>query len=233
MKTVRRMLFSCAALLAAVPAYYAAAFAGAIIGAQSRAAPPEPQPADRRILILSGFLHADLALPADAALLERFSFLSKKGGLPLDNPNLRYLVVGWGARDFYMTAGTYSDIRPMAVLSAIFGDRSVMHVVASGDISSKDTDGVRSLTLQAAQYEALLQHIEAGFARDGQGSPILIPDVSHGYGDVFYEGVGRFNILRPCNAWTGEGLRKAGVRVGVWTPTAQSLGYSLTLAGHD
>jgi hypothetical protein len=49
--------------------------------------------------------------------------------------------------------------------------------------------------------------------------------MGRGYGpaDIFYEGRGRYNAYRTCNEWTGEALRTAGVRTGVWTPLSQSI----------
>ena len=36
--------------------------------------------------------------------------------------------------------------------------------------------------------------------------------------DAFYDATGRYSAVRTCNEWVGEGLRRAGVRVGRWTP---------------
>ena len=35
-------------------------------------------------------------------------------GIALDHPEARWLVLGWGARDFYTTVGTYSDVTARA-----------------------------------------------------------------------------------------------------------------------
>jgi hypothetical protein len=48
---------------------------------------------------------------------------------------------------------------------------------------------------------------------------------------VFYRAKGRFNILHTCNAWTGEVLRAAGIRFGLWTPTTQAVKLGLWLHG--
>lgn len=228
---IRRFLIGLIIVVALPAGYYAAAIAGAYVGAGGLAGRSQAGTAQKTVdvLLLSGPIHADFALPADEALLRRFAFLSESG-LPLGHPDLRYLVFGWGARDFYTTAGSYTSIRPMAALKAVFGDRTVMHVVAGGALS--EGEGIRRITLDEEGYAALIGHIEEGFARGASGAPILIGNESHGYGDVFYEGTGAFHIFRPCNVWAGEGLRKAGIGVGAWTPTVQSLNASLDFAGY-
>ncbi len=62
------------------------------------------------------------------------------------------------------------------------------------------------------QYRRLAAYIRASF-RDGGAR-------YRGYAgyDAFYEANGRYSAVRTCNAWTGDALRFAGVRVGWWTP---------------
>ena len=36
--------------------------------------------------------------------------------------------------------------------------------------------------------------------------------------DAFYTARGHYSAIRTCNAWTGDALRYAGVRIGRWTP---------------
>ena len=52
-----------------------------------------------------------------------------------------------------------------------------------------------------------------------------MPLIGRGYGwsDTFYESRRAYHFVRTCNEWTGEALRTAGVRMGVWTPAEQSI----------
>ncbi len=146
-----------------------------------------------------------------------------------DHPDLRYLVIGWGSRDFYTTAGTYADIRLTAVLKAITGDASVMHVYPTRDIAT--APGARTIKLAREDYRRLVAHVVAGFQRDVDGQAVLVKGATFEEGDLFYEENRHFNIFTPCNIWVAEGLRKAGVALGPWTPTSQSLLMSLWLTG--
>ena len=119
---------------------------------------------------------------------------------------------GWGERAFYLETPTWSAVRPGTVLGAALGsERTVLHV----DAVPEPTPGpdVRSVVLRRHEFARLTGFIRASFAGGGR-----IP----GYGpdDVFYPARGRYSALRTCNAWTGEALARAGVRMGAWTPTS-------------
>jgi uncharacterized protein (TIGR02117 family) len=89
--------------------------------------------APRRILVLANPIHTDIAIPIERNLLERFDFLDA-AGLPVDLPQARYLVFGWGSRAFYLNTRTWSELRPGPVLRALTLDSSVMHVSLAGEI---------------------------------------------------------------------------------------------------
>jgi uncharacterized protein (TIGR02117 family) len=66
--------------------------------------------------------------------------------------------------------------------------------------------------LRPEEYRRLTTFISASFAKFGE--------MRSGYAryDAFYPATGRYSAVRTCNAWTGEALRAAGVRIGRWTP---------------
>jgi uncharacterized protein (TIGR02117 family) len=211
------------ALAAIVALYLAATLAGAAIPARGVAGSGSGE--TKRIYLLTSLLHADFAIPVDDAMRQRFAFL-RDGGVPVDHPELRYLVFGWGARDFYLKTKTLADIRPTPALKGIFGDRSVMHVLSARDVRT-DKDAV-ALDLPPGGLERLLAFIERSFHRE-DARPVPIPGAGYGMSDVFFEGLGRFDIFRPCNIWVAEGLREAGIATGAWTPTTFSLELGLAL----
>lgn len=222
-KVLRWLAGSLLLLATLVVGYLAAALIGAVIPSPSTHVPPTGEP--RQIYLLTSLLHADIAIPADDALRARFGFL-KAGGLPVDHPSLRYLVFGWGAREFYLKTPHLAGLRPGPALRGIFGDASVMHVLAAAEIAN--SPGAVAVGLPPGGLERLLAFIEAGFRKDAAGVA-LIEGVNYGMADAFYEGEGGFNILRPCNVWVAEGLRKAGLVTGVWTPTTYALKLGLSL----
>ncbi len=136
------------------------------------------------------------------------------------------MCFGWGARDFYLKTKTLADIRPLPALKGIVGDRSVMHVLAARDVR-KDASAV-ALDLPPGGLERLLTFIERSFLKEGEKA-VPVPGAGYGMSDVFFEGLGRFDIFRPCNIWVAEGLREAGLATGAWTPTTFSLELGLAL----
>ena len=173
------------------------------------------------IFLLSGPIHTDLVLPSTPALKDWFAFLARDG---IDFGD--WLIVGWGARDFYTTTGSYSDLRPGAVLKAVTGDRSVMRVQPIGPFTPHPD--MTPLALSEAEYDRLLEAVRGGF--DGT-EPQRLNQPGQTGGDHFYAGAGRFHILRTCNVWVAEMLDEAGIRFGRWTPTAYAV--TLSLAAHQ
>jgi uncharacterized protein (TIGR02117 family) len=186
--------------------------------------------ATRRIYVLSNPIHTDIAIPVDAALLERFRFLSGDG-IPIGGEGVRYLVFGWGGRAFYLETPTWSQLKPAPVLKALTMDASVMHVDVAGTIPEPHP-AVAGYDISEPRFSALLDFIEASFAR-GQGGPVFIPGAGYAATDGFYEANGAFNALVGCNTWTAKALRIAGLRTGWWNPLPWSLGLSMQLYNHD
>lgn len=215
---IRALRLFLALLLGFPLCYLVAAVAGAIMpaGSQGSAGP-------HRIALVSGPIHYDLLLPLDDDALARFDWLAATG-IALDHPQARWLVIGWGARDFYTTVGDYADVTARAVWRGLTGDSAVMHVSLAGPL---DPAAVRTLDLDLGQYARLMDGIEASFAQ-GTATPSLpVPGFS-GY-DRFYAANGRFHLFRTCNVWIGDVLRGAGLRFGQWTPLPLSVTLSAQL----
>lgn len=176
---------------------------------------------ERRILVLANPIHTDIALPVDAALLERFAFL-REAGLPVERAD--WLVIGRGGRSFYIETPTWGDLRPLPVLKSFTLDGAVMHVDLAGPL--QEGPDIRAIDLGDAAYEALLSAIEEGFA-----SRTAIPGAGYGPYDRFFEATGPFNALAGCNVWTAATLRRAGIATGLWTPLPRLLFWSLDLHG--
>ena len=179
----------------------------------------------RTVFLLSNPIHTDIALPADPDILTRFGFLAD-AGLDMGHSGLRWIVIGWGGRAFYLETPTWGDLKPMPVVKALTVDSAVMHVSLSGEITAGEN--AMEISLSTPKFDALVDRIAQSFSRNGQG-PILIDGAGYGAFDRFYEGEGRFNALLGCNTWTSGVLRVAGLRTGAWNPLPQSLNWSIRL----
>lgn len=181
---------------------------------------------ERQILLLANPIHTDIALPVDDEVLAAFADLVPSG-LPVDMPNVEYLVIGWGGRSFYIETPTWGDIRPLPVFKALTIDRSVMHVSVAGPIDVTHA-GVRPLLITQEGRRRMIEAIRDSFVRK-DGMPVDIPGAAYGIDDAFFEANGAFNALVGCNTWTASMLRAGGVQTGWWTPLPRHLDLSLDL----
>lgn len=210
-------------LLAALAAYLVAAALGGLIPGRVAAVDAAAQPGETvEIALLYGPIHVDFVLPATAQTRAALGFAAE-AGVPLDHPEVRHLLVGWGAREFYTTAGTFADITFGVTLRAVTGDASVLRVDAIGAFPPR-FDPPR-LRLTEAQYSALL----AAIADTATGPPIAGAGFTGS--DGFVAAAERFHIFRTCNTWVSRMLRAAGVPTGVWTPTPYAVRLGLMRAG--
>ena len=186
----------------------------------------DPGPSTRHILVLSNPIHTDIAIPVDAAVLERFGFLAD-AGMPVELPGARYVIFGWGGRDFYIATPTWADLKPIPLLKGITLDASVMHVEVAGEIAEPQPQ-IMAFDIGEQQFQALLDFIEASFQK-GPDGPIRIPGARYNDYDAFFEANGRFTALAGCNTWTAKALRAAGLRTGWWNPLPPLLTLSMRL----
>lgn len=197
-----------AGLLALFPLYGLAALVGGAIPAN----PGWREPREGvRIYVEDNGIHTGIVMPVRAGGVD-LSDLAR----PRDLRDPRYgahgwRAFGWGDRDFYLGTPTWADLNPLTVLNAAIGSgSSVMHVEFVGQ--PRVGGAVRSVMLSVDEYRRLAAFVRASFA--GEGAAI------GGYAgyDAFYPAAGGYSAVRTCNAWTGEALRAAGVRMGAWTP---------------
>ena len=182
-------------------------------------------PRTHRILVLTNPIHTDIAIPVDAAVRERFAFLGS-AGMPIDAPGVRYLVFGWGGREFYTETPIWSELKLRPLLKGLTIDRSVMHVDLSGEIVEPKA-AVTGFDLSDESFDRLNRFIRAGFS--GEGTPQPIENAFYGEFDAFYPAEGSFTALMGCNTWTAKALREAGLQTGWWNPLPASLAVSLRL----
>lgn len=187
--------------------------------------PPDPRAEAVQFYLVHGPIHYDFLLPLDAQTRRAFGF-AREAGVPINDPAAKWLLIGWGAKEFYTTAGSYRDVTLGAVLKGLTGDASVMRLDVWGAMPGGFPEGfpARTMEMGRPEYEALLVSIRDDFA--GGHRPQVISGASLGGGDVFYAAKGRFHAFRTCNTWISRKLRSAGLRFGVWTP----LPYSVTLS---
>lgn len=183
----------------------------------------QSEPAEIEIGLIHSPWHSDLLLPLTDDLRQKFDFATK-GGIGIHHPQAGWLLVGWGAAGLYQTPLSLSAPPSGAIFNALTGDKSLVRLEARLDHPLPDF-GAQSLRISQSGYEALLAYILAEIDH-----PQLVRAPALTETDAFYAGKSRFHPGRTSAAWTGQALRRAGVRLGLWTPSVLAL--RLSLAAH-
>lgn len=210
MKTIAGCLF-------AVPLLYLlAAFVGALVPANSDWRPP---PQGVNLFIRTNGIHTSIVVPVKAAGVDWGRLIRPSH---LRQPALAgdHLAFAWGHREFYLKTPRWSDLRAAVAARALLGrGGSLMHVEhLRGPRPGSDQ---RPILLTPAQYRQLSRLVLGSFRLAPDGKPVVL--AGYGASDSFYEAHGRYDLSRTSNEWTGAALRKTGVRIGIWTPFAQSI----------
>jgi uncharacterized protein (TIGR02117 family) len=128
------------------------------------------------------------------------------------------VAVGWGDRGFYLETPRWADLKASTVFRALFvPSESVLHVEYLTDPISGQY--IHEVLVTRHQYQRIVEFVRATVgAVDEQGAAELASEVTYGPLDRFYRARGSYHLFNSCNQWTGRGLARAGVPVGIWTP---------------
>jgi len=217
----RGLRFTILAVASVLAASGLAILAGALPLQSGRAGPDESAVT---VFVMTNGFHTDIVVPTVGAAKDWRPVLATS---PITRHSLDapWIAFGWGSQTAYTQLGRFADLSAGLMLKAIAFDRSVVHLQPL--VAIRAGEGIRRFTLSEVGYRALVEHVESSLQPGEAGEPVVLPDPTHGTGDAFLRGRDRFWLLRSCNVWVGEALRKAGLPVGLWTPLAQSLMWSL------
>jgi len=127
-------------------------------------------------------------------------------------PHTRYLIFGWGQRDFYLETPSWADFDLATGIGAVLWRSDTLVHVEERD--RPPADAVR-LRLSEGQYRRLAAYLRGGFA---PGPVRRVPGASYTPYDSFYEGTGTYSPFMTCNEWANRALAAAGVRAALWSP---------------
>jgi uncharacterized protein (TIGR02117 family) len=225
---LRGFLRGVAGLVTGVGLYLGAAALGGVIGNGAPAMAPTNDL--YRVGLIIGPVHTDLLIPLTPYLRARMAFAAE-AGVPVGDPGAEWLIVGWGAEEFYTTVGAYSDLTAQAVWSGITGDASVLRVDVAGRIG--DFEGIDLLALTPDQFGALTDAVLETFERDAAGAPVALDAPGFTFSDAFFRAQGGFHLFRTCNVWVSNVMARAGVPFGRWTPTPYAVRLAVWRFGPD
>jgi uncharacterized protein (TIGR02117 family) len=187
----------------------------ALIGSSIPANRDWKQPKDGiPIFVETNGVHVSLIVPTAAAGEDLSDLIRPEN---LQEPMLygTHVMIGWGHGGVYRHTKTWADVRASEVASAVFGsDDVVLHVYHLVDPQPEPYR--KKFRVTQKQYHSIIQQIRATFRLSKNGQSMSSP--AYGPNNIFYTAYGRYSAVHTCNNWTGDVLRKAGVRIGLWTP---------------
>ena len=187
----------------------------ALLGSHIPANADWQQPKDGvDIFVETNGVHVSLIVPMSAAG-EDLSDLIRPD--QLDNPDLygTHAAIGWGHRRVYRNARTWGDVKSGDIVSAIIGSHdTTLHIYHL--INPQPLPHRKLLRVSSTQYRGIMRQIRATFRLNKRGESVAYP--AYGPDNVFYDSKGHYSAMHTCNNWTGDILRRAGVRIGIWTP---------------
>ncbi len=167
----------------------------------------------QQAFLASNGVHTDLILPK-TLLPEAFE---KQLNL---EPSIQYVAFGWGDKGFYLETPTWADLKlSVALNAALLPSPTAMHVTRYAN----QKQHWRPLALHQEQVDILLDYLNQGFEKQQNGNIIPITGHTYGNNDRFYEATGHYNLFLTCNEWINRGLKKAGLRTAIWSPTDKGI----------
>jgi uncharacterized protein (TIGR02117 family) len=212
------------ALLIGLPLlYFLAAILGTLIPANSDWKEPER---GVTIFVRTNGVHTWIMTPKMAEGVDWRSFADPGHIRDRRYAGGDYIAFGFGNRDFYLNTPSWSDLSLPTAFAAAFGrGPALLHV--DHVWNPRPGEYQQPIRISPGEYRRLASHIRESFALDAGGRPIPLLGRGYGASDIFYEAKGRYDARRTCNEWSGEALRTAGIRTGIWTPMSQSVMWRL------
>lgn len=168
--------------------------------------------------ILTNGVHTDIVVPVKTELID-WSQKLPYSNIKSKKENFRFISFGWGDKGFYLNTPTWADLKFSTAFKAAFWlSDSAMHCTYYNGM--KEGEDCKKIMLTEKQYQALIKFIDEKFDKDSAGNYQFIKtDAVYGNNDAFYNAKGAYNFTYTCNTWANDGLKVAGQKAALWTPT--------------
>lgn len=176
------------------------------------------EPKNMPIYIYTNGMHTDLVVPIKTEIIDWSQKILFENTLSKIT-DYQYVGIGWGDKGFYLETPTWADLKISTALKAAFWlSESAMHCTFYDKII--ENEDCKKIMLTEQQYQDLVNFIQNQFDQDEKGNFIFIKtDAVYGENDAFYDAKGKYNLTRTCNTWVNDGLKVAGQKAALWTPT--------------
>lgn len=153
------------------------------------------------IYLKTNGVHLDIIIPSNSV-----SVLKIKS---------KYVAVGWGDKDFYLTTPKLKDVTFLVAFKAMFLEsQSLLHLTKYNEIN---TNWVK-VNLTNKQFNSVLEKINGKFEKDN-----ITRIDGYGSSDFFMNAKGSYSCLFTCNTWVNSVFKDSGVKSCFWTPFSDRL----------
>ena len=158
---------------------------------------------DTTIYVVARGWHTDIGLPVDAVT-------GPLASLERDFPGVRFMVFGFGERNYLMTR----TVGPGDALSALFPSPSavLMTALTAPPTEAFSDEQVVTLRLPRAGADRLAEAMWTALEKAPDGSARRLADGPY-LGSAFYASTETYDGFHTCNTWTALLLRDAGLPV--------------------
>lgn len=128
-----------------------------------------------------------------------------------DFPDVQYLEVGWGDKDYYMTSDPHLGI---TLKAGLFPTASVLHIVGFSEPVKNyfARSEIVRIDLSHEGFERLCNYLNNSYAKDDTGAAHFLGPGLYGK-SRFYLSRESYHAFNTCNVWTARALQKAGCPV--------------------
>jgi len=147
-----------------------------------------------------------------------------------DFPDVKFLEVGWGDRDYYQMQNHHWTV---AVKAALLPTASVLHIAGFNEPVSAYFPYSEIIEIQLTEpgFERLCHYMATSYARDTAGNSVPLGTGLYD-NSRFYLSRETYHIFNTCNVWVARALRTAGCPVTpAFTITSNSLMSSVRSCG--
>ncbi|MFD2564993.1 DUF2459 domain-containing protein [Aquimarina rubra] len=163
---------------------------------------------NKSVYLATNGIHLEIIIPKtdmDASLLDGLKHTKKT----------QFLSFGWGDKTYYTKAATSLAFTNMnRFQAALLNTPSLMHVTRHTNIR----DHWVEIEITAVQFKKLQTYINESFKTDTHHHKTVIPEISYGSTDNFYEANGSYNCLNTCNTWVNTAFKQSELKACLWTP---------------
>lgn len=166
-------------------------------------------------------IHTNIIVPVVNDIFDWGNYLDLKeiGTDSLDN--YQYLSFGWGDREFMMQVPTLADLDLFLTWKALFiPTPSALSVQGYAQIPENIQK--KCILVNRKEYFNLINFLQNTFQVNYKNQPIRIGN-GHVSNAGFYDAKGSYSLLRTCNNWTAEGLKKADINTPIWSGLSSAI----------